>query len=73
MRDAPPTWAGDRFNTELLSVLQREPLPDRTDRDLPRTVIAVTLDTVPVLLGELDNPQTGCVSKTRFVGTAIRR
>jgi hypothetical protein len=54
MQDAPPTWAGDRFNTEALSVVQRGPLPDRTDRDLPRTVIAVTLDTIPVLLGELD-------------------
>ena len=27
MRDTPTTLAGDRFNTELLSVVQREPLP----------------------------------------------
>lgn len=53
VENAPKEWAGDHFNSEILSSETTTALSKRDERLLPTDVRAYRLDHIPVLIGEL--------------------
>jgi hypothetical protein len=72
--EAPDELTGRLLNSEILAGVDESVAVDRAVRDLPDKVVAVKLDQVPILIGELGtslDPEEGRDRLRRFHNQAI--